>query len=217
MPREARAAYIGPPPAIANPTPAGVRGWFAGWPDDCPAFTARTLVAISRPSDGHVFRLSVDTRLAELFGDFISLAQADGRYELRTAVELSDNGRAQGGNGSFMCRAIKGSNPPAPSNHSSATAIDLWTRANAQTRNGTFVSTIHPEVVELAAAALIYWGGWYFDAAGTYVDAMHFEFMATPADVDGARIALADKAEEIRRRKEPPPPPEEAAPTRNPR
>ncbi len=158
-----------------------------------------------RPSDGHIFRFSIDTRLAGLFGDFLDLAQADGRYELRTPKELTATGLAQGGTSSFMCRAIKGSNPPVPSNHSSATAIDLWTRANPMVRGGRFVSTIHPEVVELAAAALIYWGGWYYDTDGTYVDAMHFEFMATPEDVAGARTALAAKADEIRHRHDPPP------------
>lgn len=203
MPRHSRADYIYPPPEIANRTPAATRGWHAGWPDNCPTLAARTRIQITRPSDMRIFHLSVDSRLAGLFGDFINLAQADGRFELRTGKELSDNGRAQGGNGSFMCRAIKGSNPPAPSNHSTGTAIDLWSRSNPQVANGNFRSTIHPEVVELAAAGLIYWGGWYYDFAGTYVDAMHFEFMATPDDVSRARAALADKAEEIRARKGP--------------
>jgi hypothetical protein len=124
---------------------------------------------------------------------------------MRRRLELSDNGVAQGGNGSFMCRSIRNSNPPAPSNHSTGTAIDLWTRSNPLARDGRFISTIHPEVVELAGAALIYWGGWYYDADGMFVDAMHFEFMATPGDVARARAALAEKAEEIRRRKNPVP------------
>ncbi len=203
MPRRQRADYIDPPAEIADPTPAAARGWHAGWPQNCPPFASRARIQIARPADGRLFSMSVDSRLAALFGDFLDLAQADGRYELRTARELSDSGRAQGGNGSFMCRAIKGSVPPAPSNHSTATAVDVWTRSNPQIRGGNFVSTIHPEVVELAGAALIYWGGWYYDLDGNYVDAMHFEFMATPDDVSRARDALAEKAEEIRRRKDP--------------
>jgi len=203
MPRRPRPDYIDPPAEIANPTPAAARGWHAGWPANCPGFAARSRTQTVRASDGHVFRLSVDTRLVVLFGEFLDLAQIDGRFEMRTAKELSDNGRMQGGNGSFMCRAIKGSNPPAPSNHSTGTAIDLWTRSNPQVRDGRFISTIHPEVIELAAAGLIYWGGWYYDAAGNYVDAMHFEYMATPDDVERARAALAEKAEEIRQRKNP--------------
>ena len=200
MPRRPRADYIDPPPEIANPTPAAARGWHSGWPDDCTPPAARRRIQVVRPSDGRVFQLAVDQRLGGLFGDFLDLAQADGRYELRGAQEVSDNGRAQGGNGSFVCRSIKGSDPPAPSNHSCATALDLWTRSNPQVRTGNFVSTIHPEVVELAAAALIYWGGWYYDADGTYVDAMHFEFMATPDDVSRAQAAVHEKADEIRSR-----------------
>jgi hypothetical protein len=201
MPRHPRGDYVNPPAEIADPTPAAARGWYAGWPANCPGFGARTRTTNVRPSDGRVFRLSVDSRLTELFGAFVDLAQADGRFELRTAREPSINDRFQGGNGSFACRSIKGSNPPAPSNHSTGTAVDLWTRSNPQRRDGNFVSTIHPEVIELAAAALIYWGGWYYDFDGTYVDAMHFEFMATPDDVSRARSALADKADEIHRRK----------------
>lgn len=204
MPRHPRADYVNPPAEIANPTPAALRGWFAGWPDNCPGPVARTRIEVARPSDAAIFRFSVDTRLAPLFSAFVTLAQADGRFELRRPREQSDNGQRQGGNGSFFCRAIKGSNPPRPSNHSTATAIDVWTRSNPQVRDGRFVSTIHPEVVELAAAALIYWGGWYYDFDGTYVDAMHFEYMATPADVPRALAALQAKADEIRGRKGPP-------------
>jgi hypothetical protein len=204
MRREPRSAYVDPPATIHPPTPAADRGWYAGWSDNCAPVAARTRIEIARPSDGALFRFSVDSRLASLFTEFLSLAQTDGRHELRRPLELSDNDRPQGGNGSFACRPIKGSEPPRPSNHSTATAIDVWTRSNPQVRDGRFISTIHPEVVELAAAALIYWGGWYYDVANDYVDAMHFEFMGRPEDVPGALTALVAKADEIRRRREPP-------------
>jgi hypothetical protein len=65
-----------------------------------------------------------------------------------------------------------------------------------------FVATIHPEVIEIAAAGLAYWGGWYWDEDGNYVDAMHLEFMARPRDVARAIRQMKAKYAEIKLRRE---------------
>jgi D-alanyl-D-alanine carboxypeptidase/Putative peptidoglycan binding domain len=218
LPRRPRSEYVDVPTRIARRTSAGSRGWFAGWPDKCPPASARVRLAITRPSDGRVFNLTIDARLADLFGLW-SRMQMDLGHELRGALEESANGSKQGGMGSFVCRAIKGSNPPAPSNHSTATAWDLFTRSNPQLgrsmdRQVPFVSTIHPEVVELAAAADIYWGGWYWDTTRhRYVDAMHFEYMRRPSDVADSTKRLRDKYAEIEARHKPTPIPPGPDPT----
>lgn len=214
LPRRPRSDYVNPPTRIATRTTAKRRGWYAGWEDNCPPASARSRVVLIRPSDNHEFGLVVDKRLAGLFGAWADAFMYLG-HELRTARELSANGKAQGGNGSYVCRAIKGSDPPRPSNHSSATAWDLWTRSNPQIgrtmdRIVPFVSTIHPEVVELAAAADIYWGGWYWDTTNhRYVDAMHFEYMRRPEDVAGSLARMTAVFAEIKARHEPDPAPEE--------
>jgi hypothetical protein len=208
LPRRPRTDYIAPPSRIANRTTARRRGWYAGWPDACPPTSARTTVVLTRPSDAREFRLQIDDRLATLFATWATMFQELG-HELRGAGEPSANGKLQGGVGSYVCRAIKGSEPPRPSNHSTGTAWDLWTRSNPQIWTGAFVSTIHPEVVELAAAADIYWGGWYWDARRDYVDAMHFEYMARPGDVTASLTRLKAKYAEIVKRHEPDEPDEE--------
>lgn len=211
LPRRPRADYVNAPKAIARRTTAGRRGWFAGWPDKCTPGSSRTELAITRPQDGRVFRPEVDKRLAELFTLFLNASQEFG-YPLIGAMEENANGRKQGGVSSFFCRAIKGSNPPQPSNHSSATALDLYSRSNVMLyaeRPVPFVSTIHPHQVELAAAADIYWGGWYWDNDHNYVDAMHFEYMKRPADVAASLASLKAKRQEIHDRLNPPPPPED--------
>lgn len=211
MPRQKRAAYIDVPLEIRKRTSAGSRGWRKGWPDDCPAGADRARVSVQRPSDGKTFSVSVDARLEGLFTAFLTYIQKTG-HELRTADELSANGKKQGGNGSFVCRAIKGSNPPAPSNHSTGTALDLWSRSNPQLgrsmdRQVAFVSTIHPTAVRLAAAGLIYWGGWYWDTTRRkYVDAMHFEYMSTPANVERAIRQMRTEYQRISGEQEPLPP-----------
>jgi hypothetical protein len=152
-----------------------------------------------RKQDGKTFRPSVDKRLGELFSEFLRMSQAIG-YPLIGATEANAQGKKQGGVGSFACRAIKGSNPPAPSNHSSATALDLYTRSNPQywSENVRFASTIHPNMVELAAAADIYWGGWYWDTSKhKYLDAMHFEYMLRPSDVASSLARLRDKFKQL--------------------
>lgn len=215
LPRRPRSDYIAAPSRIARRTAAGKRGWFAGWPDACTPASQRTSLNIVRPADGKVFSPQIDKRLAQLFTVWLDSSQEFG-YPLIGALEANVQGGKQGGVGSFVCRAIKHSNPPQPSNHSSATAFDLYTRSNPMLINSAgvrFASTIHPLMVELAAAADIYWGGWYFDTSrGTYCDAMHFEYMARPEDVPASLARLNAKVKEIRDRLTPKPPEDDVTP-----
>ena len=155
-------------------------------------------------TDGKTFHPNVDKRLEGLFTEWLMASQEMG-YPLIGAAERNGAGGKQGGIGGFSCRAIKGSNPPVASNHSSGTAIDVYTRSNPQrwSERGPvrFASTIHPHMVELAAAADIYWGGWYWDTSkGRYVDAMHAEYAMRPENVAESLARLRAKADEIRKR-----------------
>jgi hypothetical protein len=200
MPRRQRSEYIDPPALIARRSEAVARGWMAGWPDRCPSGDQVIRVDVVRyPADGRVFSVRVDRRLGPLIAAFLGAAQRVG-YPLVGADEVNVAGDKQGGVGSLNCRAIKGSNPAAPSNHSTGTALDLWSRSNPLLRNAAgvpFRSTIHPAVVELAAAADLYWGGWYWDASKTRVDAMHFEYMRRPADVSDSLRKLDARYKEL--------------------
>lgn len=191
LPRRTRDAYPNPPALIAKRTTAKSRGWFEGYPDGLPV-SARGKARVARPIDDRVFELTLDARLVELFSTWLAFAQELG-YPLIGADEVAvkPNGDTvkQGGVGSYFNRPIKTQDGRIfPSNHSNGTAVDLYSRSNPQ-RWGAgigFWSTQHPVSVDLAAAADLYWGGWYGDkseAGITYIDAMHFEYMRRPPDV----------------------------------
>lgn len=192
LPRHSRDEYVDPPDRIARRTSAKSRGWFAGWPDNCPPGTARATVALVRPETaayaGRTFNLSFDKRLNALFDRWLNGAVSLGFIPMGAAEENAEGGK-QGGIGSFVCRSIRGSDQP--SNHSSATAVDILTRSNpmlvSRDREPVpFRSTIPPVLVDLAAAGDIYWGGWYRDDTRWYSDPMHFEYMARPEDVQSS-------------------------------
>jgi hypothetical protein len=128
----------------------------------------------------------VRKELAPLFGRLFRLAMLlDPSWEMRKRDET------HGGQGGMACRAIKGSDPKVPSNHSSGTAWDCNTKGNPMILDDAgvpvsqkrFVSRQSPVLIRLAGAARIYWGGWYADRQSGYSDAMHFEYMARPEDV----------------------------------
>lgn len=215
-----RSDYIDPPKALAavrnGPTaPSGKRGWPKGWPDNCPSRAVLVTPEIVRPSDGKVLGRPVHGEVALLYGEVFTYAMLlDPTWELRGAAEPS------GGQGGVACRAIKKSNPPAPSNHSSGTAWDCNTKSNGMRvgKNGAtvkFVSTQSPILIELAAEAFLYWGGWYWDARHHktgkrfYTDAMHFEYMGRPEDVPAHRAALRALFEKKWRELHPDPPQED--------
>lgn len=74
------------------------------------------------------------------------------------------------------CRPIRGTN--AASNHSFALAVDINSIANPM--GVTFKTDIPPRVVEVWWKCGWFWGGWY----ATRPDAMHFEYVHEPSDVD---------------------------------
>jgi len=95
-------------------------------------------------------------------------------YDIRKTEE------PDGGCGTFVCRAIKQSDPPVASNHSWGLAIDQNTKSNPMSK--TWRSTTPPNVVDLWESAGWYWGGRY-PATTWYYDPMHFEYMGRPEDV----------------------------------
>jgi hypothetical protein len=211
LPTFPRSAYINPPMELSllrNLKPAQ-HGWGRGWPDDCPKSAQLVTPAIVRPRDGLSMGRPVRRELAPLFTKLFTYSmELAPEWELRTATEPS------GGQGGAACRAIKGSNPPTASNHSTGRAWDCNTKGNPMRvgRNGAavdFISRQPPVLVELAAAALCYWGGWYWDTRHAktgnryYVDAMHLEFVGRVSDVPRAIAQLDAKYQALRPQPEP--------------
>lgn len=151
---------------------AAQRGWGAGWPSCGGVKTAGTAVVQAAQSG---VRLSVHKRLARLVLLLIDETERRG-YLLKS-----------GQCGGYNCRAIAGTS--SPSNHSWALAIDLnWqTNPYAQPLRTDFPEWL-PQLWNRYGFA---WGGDYNDRGRTgKADAMHLEFMGSPADAD-AMTALA--------------------------
>lgn len=146
-------------------TAASKRGWGPGWPD-CQPKKMRRFEAnrIARP---------IRAEVAELITFLMKASNALG-YDIRHTEE------PDGGCGTFVCRAIKNSDPQVPSNHSWGLAIDQNTKSNPMSK--TWRSTTPPKIVDLWESAGWYWGGRY-PVPRWYYDAMHFEYMGTPDDV----------------------------------
>lgn len=165
--------YFPIPPRLRRPdgkvirrTLASRRGWGPGWPD---CQMSRLVRVEANRINGTRFRAEA----APLFEFLMKASNALG-YDIRKATETD------GGVGSFACRAIKNSDPPAPSNHSWGLAIDQNTRSNPMRK--VFRSTTPPDVVLLWESAGMYWGGRY-PVPPWFYDAMHFEYMGRPEDV----------------------------------
>lgn len=146
-------------------TSASKRGWGTGWPD-CQARKMKRFEAnrIARPIRGEV---------AELITFLMKASNALG-YDIRGSDE------PDGGCGTFVCRAIKHSNPQVPSNHSWGLAIDQNTKSNPMSKR--WRSTTPPAVVDMWESAGWFWGGRY-PVPQWYYDAMHFEYLGRPEDV----------------------------------
>lgn len=146
-------------------TNANRRGWGPGWPD-CQTRKMKRFEAnrIARP---------IRAEVAELITFLMKASNALG-YDIRHADE------PDGGCGTFVCRAIKNSDPQVASNHSWGLAIDQNTKSNPMSK--TWRSTTPPKIVELWESAGWYWGGRY-PVPAWYYDNMHFEYMGRPEDV----------------------------------
>lgn len=136
-------------------TPASKRGWGPGWPNCQPG----TIVTITRP-DG--LRLPVRREIAPLVAWLIAETERRG-YDVKP-------GQTWG----YACRAIRGSH--TASNHSWGLAVDINAPANPMTSH--LVTDMPDWMPELWARYGFRWGGTY----RTRPDAMHYEFMGTPAD-----------------------------------
>jgi hypothetical protein len=146
---------------------AAQKGWGAGWPSCAGAKAAGTAVVTA---DRSGVRLSVHKRIARLVDLLLDTTEARG-YLLR-------NGQC----GGYNCRAISGTN--SPSNHSWGLAVDLNWQANPY--KAPLTTDMPPWMPKLWNRYGFAWGGDYSGAR----DAMHYEFMGSPADAD-AMTALA--------------------------
>lgn len=145
------------------------RGWGPGWPN-----CQRSNIVTIKRSDG--LRLPVHRGIAELVAYLIDETERRG-YDV-----------VPGWTWGFACRAIRGSQ--SPSNHSWGLAVDINAPKNPM--GSRLITDMPGWMPELWKAHMFRWGGEYRSRP----DAMHYEFMGTPADA--RRIT-----EDIRRRKNP--------------
>src|SRR3954453_8865483 len=130
------------------------RGWGKGWPH-CQTKRLSTVVVTKK------LRLGVRHEIAPLVGWLCEETIRRG-YHLHS-------GQCWG----FACRAIRGSS--SPSNHSWGLAVDLNSLANPM--GATLVTDMPGWMRELWTDHGFRWGGSYHGRK----DAMHFEFMGSPA------------------------------------
>lgn len=145
---------------------AAQRGWGAGWPS-CTGAKGNTVVV---RADRSGTKCSTHRRIARLATLLLNETERRG-YMLKPAEC-----------GSYNCRPIGGTN--RPSNHSWALAFDLNWSSNPYT------STLRTDMPSWMPQM---WNRYGFAWGGNYrgkKDAMHYEFMGTPADAD-AMTALA--------------------------
>lgn len=143
---------------------ADKRGWGSGWPN-CPSSKQVTV-------SGGGIKLRVHRDIADIV-----------KFGLEATVALGYNLDRDKDDWGFACRAIRGSS--SPSNHSWGLAIDLNAIYNPMTSK--LVTNMPPEMVQLWKALGFGWGGDYVSRP----DAMHFEFLGTPADAKRIRDNLA--------------------------
>lgn len=136
-------------------TSASARGWGPGWP-------ANRTTDMRRASGGGI-KLFVHRDIADLI-----------EWLCDETVKLGYNLDARADDWGYCCRPIRGSS--TPSNHSWGLAVDI--NATANPMGGRLITDIPQEVVALWEAKGFRWGGNYKSRP----DAMHFEFMGTPAD-----------------------------------
>lgn len=150
---------------------AKARGWGEGWPH-C---QTSKWVKVTYEDQAVIVRREV----APLVQVLLEITDRLG-YDVNPAGQVNQTWGA-------ACRAIRGTS--TASNHSWALAVDLNSLANPM--QSTFKSNIPPAVVHAWELCRWYWGGRYSNRP----DAMHFEYIGTPAQVAGdlarARAFLA--------------------------
>lgn len=143
------------------------RGWGPGWPN-C---QSRNIVTVTR-RDG--LKLPVHKEIAELIARLCDETETRG-YDLRP-------GWCWG----FACRSIRGSS--SPSNHSWGLAVDLNAPKNPM--SSRLITDMPSWMPKLWESYGFRWGGRYRGRK----DAMHYEFIGTPAD---ARMFTAKARQEL--------------------
>lgn len=145
------------------------RGWGKGWP------TARDAdqVRISRPGATAV-AASVHRGIAPLVAEGLRRTEELAQYDVRML-------------GGYASRPIRGSTT-TPSNHSWGLAIDINWDKNPMV-SGALVTDMPAPMVAIWKGLGFGWGGDY----KTRKDAMHFEFLGTPAQAAaiGGNLGLA--------------------------
>ncbi|HKY51233.1 MAG TPA: M15 family metallopeptidase [Candidatus Limnocylindria bacterium] len=137
-------------------TPAS-RGWGPGWPN---CQYGRWVTIAKRD-----IKLTVHRGIAELIAILIDYTELVLGYDCKP-------GQCWGA----ACRSIRGSS--TPSNHSWALAVDLNSLSNP-------MGYYHPPRTDMPPAMVATWKRYGFRWGGDYsgrTDAMHYEFMGTPAD-----------------------------------
>lgn len=140
---------------------AADRGWGPGWPTNRTADMARVT------ADRSGTAVNVHKRLARLVDMLLDATEAKGYLLDQTQT------------GAFNCRPIAGTN--VPSNHSWGLAADLNWRRNPVSHDGRAHTDFPAWLVPMWNRYGFAWGG---DYSGDYRDAMHLEFMGTPAEAD---------------------------------
>lgn len=152
----ALSAYGPNPLAGASSNNAKARGWGEGWPH------AQTSKMVTIAVAG--VKLRVRREVAPLIQTLMQVTEKLG-YDVKV-------GQTWG----FADRAIKGTQ--TPSNHSWGLAVDINSQENPQSTK--LVTNLPPVVVHAWEACGFYWGGRYTKSKP---DAMHFEYVHTPAQV----------------------------------
>lgn len=171
---------------------AEARGWGPGWPN-CQS-SKMTQIDVG----GTKFPGGVRTEIAELVTRLVQETKNRGYI-------FGKSGDPNYGCWGYMCRAIRGTS--RPSNHSWGLAVDINAPTNPH--------KAPPLVTDMPSWMPDLWSQYGFRWGGTYSrpDAMHYEFMGTPADatnyINKARSVNLGGAPAP---KPPPPPPQPSIP-----
>jgi hypothetical protein len=175
LPKYQKAAYrpIAPRAHTERTSPVS-----RGWGDPCREGILVVVKFAPRPRDGYTFSRQFRAELSPLLKYLV-----DATHELGapSGFEFRRNAELGGGFSTYNCREIKGGSTQQ-SWHSWPVAADINSAGNPLILGDDpdFVSRQPPWMVDLWESAGWYWGGRY---TGGRIDAMHFEYLRSPADV----------------------------------